>query len=136
MNRCEDWKTLGRLINKWLQDAGVEEKSIYDFKTPKSSTWEAAWLKQLWGITADQTMVVRTAVAATVVDVLLGSVWLGTELRRQDATADGTYIFKISKYISYIYGHVMIQCCLVARWFTQSIQNLLATVGIFILIIQ
>ena len=85
MNCCEDWKTLGRLINQWLQDASAEEKSIYDFKTPESSTWEAAWLKQLRGITADQTTVVRTAV-----DALLGSVWLGTELR--DAAADITYI--------------------------------------------
>ena len=32
--------------------------------------------------------------------------------------------------------NVMIQCCLLARWLTQSIQNLLARMGIFILIIQ
>ena len=43
------------------------------------------------------------AVAAGAVDGLLGSVWLGTELRRRDATADVTYIFKITKYISYIW---------------------------------
>ena len=136
MNRCEDWETLGRLTNQWLQDAGAEEKSIYDFKTLESSTWETAWLKQIRGITADQTAVVRMAVAAAAVDVLLDSMWLGRELRRRDAAADVTYIFKISKYNFYIYEHVMIQCCLLARWLTQSIQNLLATVGIFILIIQ
>ena len=136
MNRCEDGKMLGRSINQWLQGAGAEEKSIYDFKTPESSTWEAAWLKQLRGITADKIAVVRTAVTAAAVDALLGSVWRGTELHRRDAAADVTYIFKISKYISIMYEHVMIQCCLLARWLTQSIQNLLATVGIFILIIQ
>ena len=103
MKRCEDWKTLGRLINEWLQDVGAEEKSIYDFKTLESSTWEVAWLKQLRGITTDQTAVVRTAVTTAAVDVLLGSVWLGTELRRRDAAADVTYIFKISKYNFYIY---------------------------------
>ena len=133
---CEDWKTLGRLINQWLQDAGVEEKSIYDFKTPESSTWEAAWLKQLRGITADQIVVVRTAVTAAAVDALLGSAWRGTELHRQHAAADVTYIFKINKYISIMYEHVMIQCCLLARWLMQSIQNLQATVGILILIIK
>ena len=136
MNRCEDGKMLGRSINQWLQGADAEEKSIYDFKILESSTWEAAWLKQLRGIMGDQTVVVRTAVAAAAMDALLGSALLETELRRRDAAADVTYIFKISKYISYIYGHVMIQYCLLARWLTQSIQNLLATVGIFILITQ
>ena len=136
MSRSKDGKTLRRLINQWLQDADAEEKSIYDFKTLESSTWEAAWLKQLRGITTDQTAVVRTAVAGGGRGCPTWFRMTGTELRRRDAPADVTYIFKISKYISYIYGHVMIQRCLLARWLTQSIQNLLATVGIFILIIQ
>ena len=122
-------------MNRRLQDAGADEKSIYDFKMLESSTWEAAWLKQLRGITADQTMVVRTAVATTIVDVLLGSVWLGTELRRQDAAADGTYIFKISKYISYIWTGDD------TMWSPRELTHAINTespsyVGIFILIIQ